>query len=279
MRVAYQGEPGSYSETAILERFGPKTEKAAQPTLDDVFSSVEANEVDCGLVPIENSIEGSICRTYDLLNERNLSIRGEHILRVVHCLLANKGVGIKQIKKVYSHPQALGQSRKYISKLGLEPVSWYDTAGSAKMVKEKALLDSAVIASRRAAEIYGLEILAEGIETHKNNFTRFIEIGLEDCQPTGVDKTTITLTVNDSLGSFAMILNSLADRYLRITKIESRPIIGKPWEYRFYVDYEGHRSDPASCEALKDIVKMATSFKVIGSYPRMKYGESKSSRT
>lgn len=269
-RVAFQGEVGAYSEEAIYQFFGDLVETVPCKTLTDVFMTVEKGHVDLGLVPVENSLEGSIVRTYDLFLESNLKICGETILRVVHCLISNPSTDLPSVKTVYSHPQALGQSRKYLEALALEAIASYDTAGSVKMIKEKKLLDSAAIAGERAAKFYGMKILAKGIETNHNNYTRFFIIGEKDSEATGHDKTSIAFSAKHAPGALFHALQIFAVRQINLAKIESRPIINKPWEYNFYLDLEGHRSDENVKEALNALRESSIFSKILGSYPRAK---------
>jgi len=268
MRVGFQGELGAYSEEAIVQHFGGEAQLVPRPYLRDVFDSVERGEVDLGLVPVENSLEGSIVRTFDLLFERELKVLGETVLRVVHCLIGNKGVPLGDVEKVYSHPQALGQCRAYLEGHGLEPVSWYDTAGSVKMIRDEGLRDAAAIASSRAAEVYDMAILARGIETDEENYTRFLVIGHGDTEPTGHDKTTIAYNVEHKPGTLLESLRAFSSRRLNLTKIESRPQPGMPWEYMFFIDIEAHRDEPLMRQALEELEESATLVKVLGSYPR-----------
>ncbi len=268
MRIAFQGERGAYSEEAIIRAFGEAAEPMPRQSLREVFSSVEEGEAEYGLVPAENTLEGSITQTYDLLLESRLKVRGETILRIAHCLMANPGVSLKEVKRVYSHPQALGQCHLFIERKHLEEVPTYDTAGSARMIKEKGLRDAAAIASRRAAEIYGLTILSEGIEANPENYTRFLIIGHEDHPPTGRDKTTLAFKIEHRPGTLFGALKGFAENGVNLTKIESRPIPGRPWEYTFYIDLEGHREERQVRLALTELERAATYIKILGSYPK-----------
>lgn len=268
MRIAYQGVPGAYSEAAVIQHWGVSAEPVPRPYLEDIFSIVESGEVDAGLVPVENTLEGSITRTYDLLNERSLTVLGETVFRVVHCLIANPGVKPGDVKRVYSHPQALGQVRGYLAAHGYEAVNYYDTAGAVKMIRDEGLSDAAAIASRRAAKIYDANILAEGVEDKNENYTRFLHVGRGSTEPTGRDKTSLAFTVDHRPGTLIAALRAFADRGLNLTKIESRPYPGRPWEYFFFIDFEGHTGDSVSEEALSELVDYAGSLKVLGSYPR-----------
>jgi len=268
MRVAFQGEPGAYSEEAIIQHFGVTVEALPRPYLRDVFDAVEGGEAEIGLIPVENTIEGSIVRSYDLLYERSLKAQGEVILRVIHCLIANPGVSLPDVVKVYSHPQAVGQCRAFIEEHGLESVAASDTAGSVKMLKTLDIRDAAAIASSRAAEVYGMNIIERGIETHKENFTRFIAIGGEDRQPTSEDKTSLVFVTDHKPGTLYMALGSFARKQIDLLKIESRPQVGKLWEYLFFVDVVGHRDDLDMREALDELRENTRMVKVLGSYPR-----------
>lgn len=268
MKVVYQGIPGAYSEAAIIQRWGVSAEPLPRPYIEDVFDAVEAEEAEAGLVPVENTIEGSITRTYDLLKERELAVLGETVFRVVHCLIANHGVGASDIRRVYSHPQALGQTRAYLAAHGYEAVNYYDTAGAVKMIRSEGLRDSAAIASRLAAELYGMSVLDEGIETNSENYTRFLHIGYGSAPPSGNDKTSLAFTVDNRPGTLVKALHVLADHQLNLTKIESRPYPGRPWEYVFFIDFEGHREEATSAEALRELAAYAGTLKVFGSYPR-----------
>lgn len=268
MRVAFQGERGAYSEEAIMAHWGEAVEPLPRPYLPDVFEAVERGDADLGLVPVENSIEGSIVRTFDLLNERTLRAQGETVLRVVHCLIANPGVEAGDVKRVYSHPQALGQCREYIERRGLEPVGAYDTAGSVKMIKEQGLTDAAAIASQRAAEVYGMNVIERGIETHKENYTRFLVVGRGEPEPTGTDKTSLAFVVDHRPGTLVKALNALAKRNINLCKIESRPLVGTPWEYIFFIDFHGHAGNSDVAKALEELRGQTRYIKHLGSYPR-----------
>ncbi|MCW3992168.1 MAG: prephenate dehydratase [Candidatus Bathyarchaeota archaeon] len=268
MKVAFQGEHGAYSEEAILQHFEGSAEPVPRPSLREVFQAVEGGEVDLGLVPVENTLEGSVVRTFDLLLESTLRVSAEVILRVVHCLIANPGVTIGDIKGVYSHPQALGQCRAYLESQGFEAVVAYDTAGSVKMLGERGLRDAAAIASGWAAEVYGMTVLARGIETHPENYTRFFVLGHEDHPPTGRDKTSIAFTVDHKPGILFRALRGFALHGVNLTKIESRPMVGRPWEYSFHMDFEGHRVEPHMHSALEELRTSTRFLKILGSYPR-----------
>ena len=266
--VPFQGESGAYSEEAASRYFDSNILTEPCKQFDDVFSAVERGEVHYGIIPIENSLEGSISRSYDLLLDSVLKVCGETELRVVHSLIASADTRLEMIKKVYSHPQALGQCQSFLKKLDCELVPTYDTAGSVKMLKEKGVIDGAAIASARAANIYGMQVLANGIEDNPNNFTRFFILSKHDSPVTGNDKTSIVFSVKHRPGSLYEFLKILALKNVNLTKIESRPKRQTPWEYNFYLDFEGHRKDKEAKETLEELEKMSTFFKVLGSYPK-----------
>ena len=268
LRVAFQGELGAYSEEAAVSFFGPAIDLTPCQTLEMVFDKVERGDAHFGVVPIENSLEGSISRAYDLMLESNLKVRGEIELRVIHCLIANPGARLDLVRRVYSHPQALGQCGMFLRHLDAQLIPTYDTAGSVKMIKERGITDGAAIASLRAAEIYGMEVLAQEIEDNPNNFTRFFVLAKHDHPRTGKDKTSIVFSVSHRPGALYNLLRELAASQVNLTKIESRPTRQRPWEYNFYLDFEGHREDTAPREALSKIEEVALFVKVLGSYPR-----------
>ena len=268
--VAFQGEIGAYSEEAAFHFFGPSVRVKPCESLDNVFKAVEQGEAQFGVVPIENSLEGSISRVYDLLLDSSLMVCGETELRVVHCLIASPEARLDLIKKVYSHPQALGQCQAFLRHLDSELIPTYDTAGSVKMIKEKGIADGAAIASTRAAEIYGMQIIAREIEDNPNNFTRFFLLAKQDSPPSGNDKTSIVFSVKHRPGALHEFLRELTSKNINLTKIESRPTRQKPWEYNFYLDFEGHREDKAAQEALATLDKSSLFVKVLGSYPKAK---------
>jgi chorismate mutase/prephenate dehydratase len=268
--VAFQGEVGAYSEEAGYQFFGPGARLKPCESLEDVFQTVEKGDVQYGLVPVENSLEGSIPRTYDLLLDSILKVSGETQLRVVHCLIALPETRIDSIKEVYSHPQALGQCKTFLRQMGWKLTPAYDTAGSVKMIKENGLLDKAAIAGARAAEIYGLKILVRSIEDNANNYTRFFILSKQGLEPSGDDKTSIVFSVKHQPGALYDALQELAARKINLTRIESRPTRQKPWEYNFYVDIEGHYEDAAVKEALQALEKSAVFVKILGSYPKFK---------
>ncbi|MFC1915449.1 prephenate dehydratase [Chloroflexota bacterium] len=270
VEVAFQGEIGAYSEEAAFQFFGSSIQIRPRETLEDVFKMVEDGGVQFGAVPIENSLEGSISRVYDLLLDSTLRVCGEIELRVIHCLIASSGAGLDTIKRVYSHPQALAQCRNFLKHLNAELIPTYDTAGSVKMIKESGMPDSAAIASARAAEIYGMNVIAQEIEDNPNNFTRFFILSRDDSPPSGSDKTSIVFSAKDRPGVLYEVLGEFTRRNINLTKLESRPTRQKPWQYNFYLDFEGHREGKPAREALENLEKISIFLKILGSYPKAK---------
>jgi prephenate dehydratase len=269
MKVSFQGEPGAYSEQAVFNYFG-NVETIPCESFDVMFDSVASGKSDAALAPIENSLAGSIHQNYDLLLRHNLHIVGEYFLRVQHCLIGMPDAKMEDIKKVISHPQALGQCAAYLRDHGIKPEAVYDTAGSVKMLKASGALDTAAIASRRAAEIYGMNILQEGIEDNPENYTRFLAIQQESKIPEGEAKTSIVFTLKNIPGSLFKAMSVFALRDIDLTKIESRPLQGKPWEYLFYIDFIGSAHDEVAKRALDHLGEYALTLRVLGSYPRFK---------
>ncbi|HEY4386953.1 MAG TPA: prephenate dehydratase [Ktedonobacteraceae bacterium] len=272
-RFAFQGEPGAFGEEAVRSYCSQDSTITPEPlpyrSFADVFRAVATGEVEYGMVPVENSQAGSINDTYDLLRQHDLFVIGEIGHPVNHCLLCLPGQQISDITRVISHPQALAQSDVYLRELGVEIVATYDTAGSAKMIRDQQLIGVAAVAGARAAELYEMEILASGIQTIKNNFTRFIVISREPKprQP-GAAKTMIVMATSHQPGSLYQCLGGLAANHINLLKLESRPSRQRPWEYVFYLDFEGHREDPVVRNALADLAGYTTFCKVLGSFSR-----------
>jgi len=275
IKVAFQGEAGAYSEEAAFKYFGNSIETVGCKTFSDVFQILEDDKVDFAIVPVENSIQGSVGVTYDLLLKYDLRACGEVFHRIKHCLISFSDTDLKSIKTVYSHPQALGQSRQFLEKMKFEIIPFYDTAGSVKMIKEKNLKNVAGIASKMSAKIYGMKVLAEDIETNHQNYTRFLILSKKDSEPTGNDKTSIIFKTKHIPGALYKALGIFSVSDINLTKIESRPIPGKPWEYNFHLDIEGHHKDKIISEALEILKHNSLFMKVIGSYPKAKENFSK----
>ncbi len=277
--VAFQGERGAFSEEAARKLLGHDVEVLACRTFDDVFAAVTSGRASSAILPIENSLAGSVLRNYELLAENKLTIRGEVYVRIELNLIGLPGARIEDIRTVYSHPVALAQCQRFLGGHAFEVKPAYDTAGSVKTAVENARLDEAGIAGAAAAEIYGAKILAKGIEDHHRNYTRFLL--LTPGTPAGVGshaavssphadtrrKTTILFRTSNRPGALFRALAAFALRDINLSKIESRPIEGRPWEYSFYVDVSGDASDPTVARAIDHLHEMCETVRVLGSYP------------
>jgi prephenate dehydratase len=273
--VAFQGEPGAFSHMAIRQLLGDRAEAVPYQQFEQVFRSLAARKVDAAMVPIENTLHGSVHENYDHLLRFNLPIVAETSVRIVHNLIAPPGVRFRQLRKVYSHPVALNQCLDFFaSNKQVEKVPFYDTAGSVKMLAEERPPDAAAIASQLAAETYGCRILKRSIEDDRQNFTRFFLLqhpknAIEPSAPsTRGYKTSLVFTTRDTPGALFRALSAFALRDLSLAKIESRPLRGKPWEYLFYLDLIGHTSEPAVGNALHHLAELADFLRVLGCYPR-----------
>lgn len=263
--VAYQGEAGAYSETGSQQLL-PNLDHRPYSSIRRVFEAVEVGKVDFGLVPMDNSQAGSINETYDLFLKHGLHLVGETVVRVDHCLLVLPGRSIDDIAEVISHPQAIAQSEEFLTSLGLKLRPDYDTAGAARRVAEEKLDTTAAIASRRAAEIYGLDIVAERIQTYPDNYTRFGALARNPEPLADADKSSLVFGVGHVSGSLMRCLASFADRHLNLSKLESRPRAGRPWEYVFYADVEAPAGDPPMIEALAEVSSHSTFTRLLGTY-------------
>jgi prephenate dehydratase len=272
VRIAYQGEPGAFSEAAARQ-IAPDAHLVPCRSFEDVFAAVTAETVDCGVLPIENSIGGSIHRNFDLLLENQVPIVGELEVPVVHHLLALPGRTLDQVKRIYSHPQALAQCDRFLRTLsGVEITATYDTAGSAKMIAQDRLEDAAAIASARAAEVFGLVPLKSSIQDYRNNTTRFLIIGRRPLSTAAPDKTSIVFTLQNEPGALFKAISVFALRGLDLSKLESRPIPERKWEYLFYVDVAAASDHAACARALVHLSEFAPMVRVLGSYPSCKPG-------
>ena len=236
-------------------------------TLDDVFPVVESGDADYAMVPVENAVAGSVARSYELLMERDLRIYAETILHVRHMLLAAPGTALKDLKRVRSHPQALAQCQRYLSRHGLEPEPAFDTAGSARDLAANPEPGVAAIAGALAAELYGLEILAPAIEDFPFNYTRFFVLSLNDPPRAQRTKTSLVFTTRHQPGALYECLGEFATRGINLAKIESRPRLNRPWQYIFYLDFEGHWQDPECEAAIMALLRRSSFVKLLGSYP------------
>jgi prephenate dehydratase len=263
--VAYQGEAGAYSEEGALELF-PTADLHALSSIRKVFEAVEVGLVDYGLVPIDNSQAGSINETYDLFLKHGLHLVGETVVRVNHCLLALPGTVIDDLEEVISHPQAIAQSEEFLSALGLAIRPEYDTAGAARLIVEEKLEKTGAIASKRAAELYGLEVLAERIQTYPDNYTRFGALARHPESLREPDKSSLVFGVGHIPGCLYRCLGAFAERHLNLAKLESRPRAGRVWEYVIYVDVEAPATEPSMIDALAEVSEHATFTRLLGSY-------------
>ena len=268
MRIAYQGELGAYSEAAAL-RFKPSADLLPSESFEAVFAAVEQGAATHGILPIENSIGGTIHRNYDLLLQHELPIVGEVKLPIVHNLLALEGTTREMLRRVYSHPQGLAQCERFLRTLDrVEIVATYDTAGSAKMIHDGRLRDTGAIASERAAEVFELSILDAGVQDFAGNTTRFLIIGRDATPLDAANKTTIVFTVPNDAGALFKALSVFALRDIDLTKLESRPIPSRPFEYLFYADLSATREDLPCARALMHLAEFAPLLRTLGSYPR-----------
>jgi len=269
VRVAFQGERGAFSEEAAIVHFGADVSPIPCRSFSEVFTAVSTGGADFGVVPIENSLTGSIYSNYDLLMEHELHIVGETELRIRHCLLCLPGVELEEVQRVLSHPQALAQCERSLRALlpWAELVPVYDTAGSAKILKEKGLKDAAAVAGRRAAEIYGLVVVREGIEDSAENYTRFLVLSPKPVYPEGAAKTSVVFAVKNVPGVLYRCLEPFATRGIDLAKIESRPLRGRRWEYIFYLDFVGNLQEGRVREALEELRKRTEFLRVLGCYP------------
>jgi len=269
LRAGFQGVRGAYSEAALLRHFGESVEAVGFPFSEQVFDAVEAGRVDAGFVPVENSIAGPVGINTDLLLERKVFATGESYLAIDHCLLAKPGEKLDGVRTVYSHPIALAQCRDFISRHGLKAVPEYDTAGAAEIVAGRNVQGEGAIASKRCAEVYGLSVLAEDIQSVQNNITRFLAFRREQdagARPKG-DKTSLAFSVHHHPGALLDCLKRFADHQINLTRLESRPIPANPFEYVFFVDLLGGLDDETVRPALGELRATARHVKVIGSYP------------
>ena len=269
-RIAFQGEPGAYSELAAFEYFGAGIKPLPCASFEATFAAVTDGTAEYGLLPIENSLAGSIHRNYDLLLESDLKIVGEYHLRVSHCLMALPGTTLADVQQVHSHPQALAQCKNRLRQMGYEPIVEADTAGSARMIKDSGDQHAAALASKRAAEVYDLHILQKNMEDNPANYTRFLALTAQTA-PGNTDgdfKTSIVFSLQNQPGALFKALSVFALRDIDLAKIESRPIQGKPWEYMFYIDFAGHAQAESGRRALDHLGELAAYLRVLGSYPR-----------
>ena len=268
IRVSFQGERGAYSESAAMSFFSEDIETIPCTTFAEALEKTSNDLTEFTILPVENSLEGSVGESYDLLNMTKLKASGEIYHRIEHCLI---GTGrLEEVKQVYSHPQALGQCRNFIEKHNMKTIPTYDTAGSVKIVKELNNKQYGCIASKAASTIYQMQIITENIANNSNNYTRFLIMSKKTTNQTGNDKTSIIFAIKHEPGSLYRILQNFHENQVNLTKIESRPTKENIWEYNFYVDFEGHVEEQ-KIKKMLDRIKDETEFtKILGSYPSMK---------
>jgi len=264
-RVSFQGERGAYSEAALVSFFEGEIETIPCSTFADALKNTENGASDYSILPVENSLEGSVGESNDLLLSTKLNVVGEIYHRIHHCLI---GTGpLADIDIVYSHPQALGQCRQFIQENSLETIPTYDTAGSVKIIRGLNENNVACIASKKAGKIFDVPVIQEGIEDNTNNYTRFLVFSKEKNDKTENSKTSIIFSVKHEAGALYQIIKEFHQYKINLTKIESRPNKNTPWEYNFYVDFEAHQDDSSIKDLLQKLRNNSTFLKILGSYP------------
>jgi len=266
--VAFQGEFGAFSEQAVRGFFPKSVSLHPCEHFEDVFRFAARGGDRRGVIPIENSVFGSVHENYDLLLRYNLSIIGEITLRIHHHLMALPGVSMRDIRLIFSHPQALGQCEKFLRRLkGVRTIPYYDTAGAAKMIREEGRTNAAALASIRAARTYHLRILRRNVESNHHNYTRFLVLSRRPARGAGKTKTSLVFASENVPGALFRALAVFALRNINLLKIESRPVAGKRWEYLFYLDIAGSARDAKVRNGLHHLREVSTFLKVLGSYP------------
>lgn len=265
--VVYQGQPGAYGEEACISFFGDSVRKSNVTTFEDVFKALDRGDADYGVLPIENNSTGSIVQVFDLMSKYNCYMVGEKTIRIGHCLMAPEGAALDTVTDVYSHEQGFLQSEGFLE----EHPAWRrnimeNTAESAKKVAESKDVSKAAIASRRAAEIYGLKVLAEGINSNEHNHTRFVIVSKAMESREGSDKISVMFTLRHEVGSLHRMLSCFTSRGLNLLKIESRPVAGKGWEYRFFTDFTGSLAYGNMDDVVAELIENSESFRILGSY-------------
>jgi prephenate dehydratase len=271
VRAGFQGERGAFSEIAVRQLLGSESDPIPFEWFDGVFQALVDKKIDAAVIPMENTLHGSVIENFDHLVNYDIEVIGETSVRIVHNLIALPGVAFKDVQQVYSHPVALNQCLKFLAgNPQIEKKSHYDTAGSVKMLAETKRRDAAAIASNLAADIYGARILKRGIEDDRANFTRFFLIQRKGGTVKGKmppsKKVSIVFSTKNVAGSLFRAMAALALRDISLNKIESRPLKGKPWEYLFYVDFEGTLKEPKVLNAIKQLEESADFLKVLGGY-------------
>jgi chorismate mutase/prephenate dehydratase len=267
LTVVYLGPPATYTHLACLERFGSSVRALPRESIQEVFETVEKEKANFGVVPIENSTEGVVNRTLDMFIDSEVKICGEVLIRISHDLLSLSGKP-EDIEKIYSHPQALGQCRQWLNK-NFPHAELSETVSTAKAAQMAAGDPKAgAVASSLASHLYGLKIIESRIEDYLHNYTRFLVLGRKIGEASGRDKTSLLFSISDAPGSLYQVLRPFSEKSINLTKIESRPIKDQPWEYVFFLDFEGHTTDPTIQEAVSELKKKVLFLKFLGSYPR-----------
>ena len=267
LTVAIQGEKGAFSHEAAIKAFGPGIEVLPRATFDELFDSVVDGLADRALVPIENSLHGSIHENYDRLKSRPLHIVGETQLRIRQCLIGRPGSSVGMVRRVASHPVALAQCRRFFAERPqVEAVTAYDTAGAVQDLMKGGLATQGAIASHLAAQLYGARVLLEGIEDDPENYTRFLLLAREAGPIETASKTSIVFVLDNKPGALYSALGVFASRTVDLCKLESRPLRGHPWEYSFYLDVLGDPRGPAG-QAIDELGRSCRELRILGSYP------------
>ncbi len=269
MKVAFQGVTGAYSEEAARKHFGKDCEPVGYAYSEQVFETIVSGVAQFGILPVENSIAGAVAVNLDLLLKEDVFVTAECYLPIRHCLLAHKGVVLEEVRQVFSHPVALAQCRDFLTRRLIKAVPEYDTAGSAKLIAERHVPGEAAIASKGCAQAYGLNVLAENIQTVKDNITRFLIFVRGKEAPAGVtmQKTSLVFGAKHKPGSLLDCLRRFADHGINLTRLESRPVPENPFEYVFFVDLVGGLNEPGVRAAIDELAHDAHRVKVLGSYP------------
>ncbi|NWF91658.1 MAG: prephenate dehydratase [Syntrophaceae bacterium] len=267
LSVAFLGPPATFSHLACIQHFGSSVRVVPEDTIQDVFEAVEREETEYGVVPAENSTEGPVAQTLDMFIRSEVKICGELMTKISHALLSKSGRA-GDVEKIYSHAQALAQCREWLRKHF--PRVQFEETGSTAKASQLAVEEptSAAVASSLAGDLYGLKAIASQIEDNLNNYTRFLVLGRREAERTGRDKTSILFSIPHAPGTLFRVLQIFYEEGINLTRIESRPAKGKPWEYIFFIDFEGHATDSCIAEALDKVKERVLFVKVLGSYPR-----------
>jgi len=264
--VGFYGQVGSFSEEAAIQYFGADCPRKGYVRFDEVINALLDNEISAGVLPVENSSTGTIAEVMDLIRDNNVYITGEHIERIRHHLLVIPGTRITDIKTVYSHHQGIEQSNQFLKQYPFEQIIYKSTADSAKLVKELGDKSKAAIGSERCARIYGLEVLVPDIHYNKNNYTRFIIIERELSVNSRCNKISIIMDIKHRTGALYNVLRLFKQRNVNLLKIESRPIIGRPWEYMFFFDFEGNVGEDRVLKLIESLKIQSNNFRLLGNY-------------